>query len=136
MGKYGLIGMALLCLAFAFDAQGEEKAFRAVPDNDGVQRVEVVGGSYFFTPNHIVVKANSPVELKVRKEPGVVPHTIVLREPDAGIDFAVALDKEPKTVKFTPTKAGMYQFFCDEKLLFLESHREKGMYGLLEVVDK
>ncbi|GAB7027565.1 cupredoxin domain-containing protein [Geotalea toluenoxydans] len=134
MGKNGFIGMALLCLAFAFNAHGEEKAFRAVPDNDGVQRVDVVGGSYFFTPKHIVVKADLPVELKVRKEPGAVPHTIVLRAPDAGIDFAMELDKEPKTVKFTPTKVGRYQFFCDKKLPFLESHREKGMFGILEVV--
>ncbi len=51
MGKNGFIGMALLCLAFAFNAHGEEKAFRAVPDNDGVQRVDVLGGAISSLPN-------------------------------------------------------------------------------------
>lgn len=136
MRKSWFCVFALICLILAVNASGQEKAFHAVPDKDGVQRVEVTGGSYYFSPKHIVVKAGLPVELKVIKEPGMVPHTIVLHAPDAGIDIHVALDQQPKTVRFTPTKPGRYQFFCDEKLLFLESHREKGMYGILEVVDQ
>jgi plastocyanin domain-containing protein len=98
-----------------------------------VQRVEVRGGSYFFSPRHIIVKVNTPVELKVRKEPGIVPHNMVLKAPEAGIDFNVSLDDTPKVIRFTPTKPGSYPFYCDKKLLFFESHREKGMKGVLEV---
>jgi len=113
----------------------EEKVFRAVANNEGVQRVEIVGGSYFFSPNHVIVRVNVPVELKVRKEPGMVPHNIVMKSPEAGIDFDVSLSAEPKVVKFTPTKTGVYPFYCNKKLLFFESHREKGMEGRLEVVE-
>ena len=35
-----------------------------------MQRVRVVAGSYFFKPNHIVVKANVPVELLASREAG------------------------------------------------------------------
>jgi plastocyanin domain-containing protein len=112
-----------------------EKTFRAALDKDGVQRVEIVGGGYFFAPNRIIVKVNVPVELKVRKEPGIVPHNIVMKAPEAGIDFEVPMKEEPQVIRFTPGKTGVYPFYCSKKLLFFESHREKGMEGLIEVVE-
>ena len=111
----------------------QEKVFRAIVDADGVQRVEVLGGGYFFSPNHIIVRVNMPVELKVRKESGVVPHNIVLKASGAGIDIDESLESDPKVVRFTPLKTGSYPFYCDKKLLFFESHRDKGMEGVLEV---
>jgi plastocyanin len=101
---------------------------------DGVQRVEIVGGSYFFKPNHIVVKVNIPVELKVSKESGLVPHDIVAKSPEAGIVFQESLSKTPKIIKFTPTKVGKYPMYCTKKAPFSKSHREKGMEGVIEVV--
>ncbi len=110
------------------------KPYQASIADDGVQRVEIVGGSYFFNPKRIIVKVNIPVELKVRKEPGMVPHSIVVAAPEAGIAFDTALESEAKVIRFTPTKVGSYPFYCNKKLLFFESHREKGMEGVLEVV--
>ncbi|MDA8414169.1 MAG: cupredoxin domain-containing protein [Desulfobacteraceae bacterium] len=104
-------------------------------DKDGVQRVEIVGGDYFFKPAHIVVKVNVPVELIVRKETLIVPHNIVIKAPEAGIKVNESLSRDPKTISFTPTKTGKYPMYCDQKLLFFASHREKGMEGLLEVVE-
>ena len=114
-------------------ARGAEKVVRATVGGDGVQRVEVVGGSYFFAPNHLIVAAGVPVELTVRKEKGLVPHDIVLKAPEAGIDFRVPLDAKPKVIRFTPKRAGVFPFYCDKRLLFFESHRERGMAGVLEV---
>jgi hypothetical protein len=37
------------------------------------------------------------------------------------------------TVKFTPAVAGTFAIYCDKKLLFFKSHREKGQEGTLEV---
>jgi len=105
----------------------------ATVDKDGVQRVEIVGGSYFFRPSHIVVKVNVPVELKVSKERGLVPHNIVMKSPDAGMDFAEDLGTTPKVVKFTPTKTGSFPVYCSKGGLF-STHREKGMEGVIEVV--
>lgn len=116
------------------DKPKEESVFKATVDKDGVQRVEMVGGSYFFRPNHVVVKVNVPVELKIRKESGIVPHDIVLKAPEAGIDFSLSLSDETESVRFTPTRTGIYPFYCDKKLLFFPSHREEGMEGTLEVI--
>lgn len=101
---------------------------------DGVQRVEIIGGSYFFKPNHIVVKVNVPVEIKIRKEGGLIPHNFVLKVPEAGMDFREDLSTEPRIIRFTPTRTGTYEFLCDKKSPFSShTHAEKGMKGVLEV---
>jgi len=126
--------VTILLLGFlANNARTEEKKVVASIGTDGVQRVEMVGGSYFFDPNYVIVKVNVPVEIKVKKESGMVPHDFVLKAPEAGIDVRVDLGKEPQTIRFTPTKVGEYPFYCAKKLLFFESHREKGMKGILKV---
>ena len=132
--KILILFLALAAVGYAAEVK-EKKEFRAVIDKDGVQRVEVIGGEYFFEPGHIIVKVNVPVELTVRKKPGIVPHDIAIEAPDAGISFKQDLGKEPKVIKFTPKKAGKYPIYCGKKLLFFKSHRERGMEGVLEVIE-
>ncbi len=129
LGVFMLAGLALA------DEKVVEKRFVATVDADGVQRVTMTAGSYFFDPNMIVVKVNVPVELTVRREPGITPHNITLKAPAAGIDFAADLSTEPKVIKFTPAKPGTYPFECTERFLFFKSHEERGMHGVLEVVE-
>ncbi len=129
------------CLAaiFSLPAYGAEGApadtVRATLDGDGVQRIRVLGGSYFFKPSHLIVKARTPVEITISKEPGAAPHTFVLQAPQAGISINESLATEPRTITFTPTAAGKYAFYCDSRFLFMASHKEKGMEGILEVVE-
>ena len=147
--KYFVIVVALLFpfyLAYGQETKQEghdhssmkEKRMVATVDADGVQRVAITGGEYYFDPNYIVVKVNLPVELKVKKAEdasGFIPHSIIVKAPEAGIDFKEGLSKEPKSVKFTPTKVGKYPLYCDKKSPFGKSHREKGMEGVIEVVE-
>jgi plastocyanin domain-containing protein len=139
--KHGRTIAAILILLFASLGFGQEaqeateKRVVATVDADGIQRVEITGGSYFFDPNVIVVKVNVPVELKVKKAGGATPHNIVLKAPEAGIDFSESLGSEPKIIQFTPTKTGKYPFACTKKAPFSKSHKDRGMHGVLEVVD-
>jgi plastocyanin len=135
-----LIPIASLCLIFSFisftELEGKEKkVFKATIDEDGIQRITVTGGEYFFDPDFILVKVNIPVEFTIKKEPGIVPHNIVIHEPEAGVDIRETLGTKPKIITFTPQKAGNYPFYCDKKLLFFKSHREKGMEGVFEVIE-
>jgi len=121
--------------AWAGAQQGQEQApVVARVDADGVQRATIVGGNYFFKPHRLVVKANLPVELSLSREPGIVPHTLVIKAPEAGIVLDQVLDTEPAKVSFIPTAAGSYPYYCRNKLLFFKSHRKRGMEGVLEVV--
>jgi plastocyanin domain-containing protein len=130
--RFSIIAM-ILVLSSAGAMAAERKEFHAAIDPDGVQRIDVLGGSYFFDPDYIVVKVNVPVELKIRKDPGITPHNIVMHAPDAGMEIRLELTKEPQIVRFTPTRTGGYAFYCDKQFLFLESHRDKGMVGMLVV---
>lgn len=120
--------------ALADAAPQEQDTVVVQVDSDGVQRATIVGGSYFFKPRRLVLKANLPVELSLSREAGIVPHTLVIKAPEAGIVLDQVLGTEVRTVRFTPSAAGTYPYFCRNKLLFFKSHREQGMEGMLEVV--
>jgi plastocyanin len=120
---------ALVMLAVPALAQEPVK-----PDADGVQRIRIVAGSYFFKPNHLVVKVNVPVELTASRESGITPHDLVIRADEAGLAVKEDLGTEPKKISFTATKPGKYAIYCSKKLPFVAGHREKGMEGVLEVV--
>jgi len=129
----GLVPMLVLA-ALAALARAEGDAPLRVPvDADGVQRVAIVGGSYFFRPNHVIVRAHLPVELTVSAEPGLAPHSFEIGAPQAGIAVHTELATTPKTFRFTPTQPGRFAYYCTHRLLFLRSHRERGMEGVLDV---
>ncbi|MEN8135477.1 MAG: quinol oxidase [Thermodesulfobacteriota bacterium] len=130
----------LLCLLAALatrvGAEGDqEKRLVASVGEDGIQRVEVYGGEYYFEPKHIVVQVNKPVELSVRKGGGFIPHNIIVEAPDAGIDFNVGMGKEFQPIRFTPTRTGRYTMYCDKRFLWFKTHQAKGMEGIIEVVE-
>jgi plastocyanin len=131
MRKALLIFISLLAISLAHAAE----IHRATAGKDGVQRVQILGGGYFFRPGHLIVKVNVPVELTLSREVGIVPHNLVIQAPEANVAVDQDLEVTPKTVTFTPTLPGRYAFYCDKQLLFLPSHREKGMEGVLEVVE-
>lgn len=126
--------VATALLAFAAGAAGPDAAspYPASRDADGVQRVALVGGSYFFRPEHIVVQAGQPLEIAVKMEQGLVPHSFVLEAPDGKPLAEVKLGKQAQTLRFNLT-AGNYVFYCPKRLLGFKSHRERGMAGVLEV---
>lgn len=131
-----IASMVFILILTCNAATAEKKEFIAVVDKDGIQRVEMVGGEYFFSPDTITIKVNLPVEIRIKKEPGIVPHNIVIKEPSAGIDFNEALSTEPKLLRFTPVKTGEFPFYCDKKPPILKSHKDKGMTGIFRVVEK
>jgi plastocyanin domain-containing protein len=135
MKNLKLLSIIVLLTSFTFLGilQAEKKEVVVPTDKDGIQRVDILAGEYFYDPNYIIVKVNVPVEIKIKKEPYIIPHNIAIKEPDAGIDFIVDLSKEPVTIKFTPKKIGKYPFYCTKKPPFGKSHRERGMEGIIEV---
>lgn len=117
------------------DEQAAAKRFVAAIDKDGYQRVEMTAGEYYFDPSVVVVKVNVPVELTIRKTGGITPHTFSLKAAEADLVFTIEISKDPKKVSFMATKTGAYPFECTERFLFFKSHRDRGMHGVLEVVE-
>jgi plastocyanin len=103
-------------------------------DPDGVQRAVVEADSYEFIPQHLVMKAGKPVELIVKSVTWVVPHNVIIDDPRSGLKIREEVPAgESLTIKFTPTVPGSFAIYCDKKLPFFKSHREKGQEGVLEV---
>jgi len=131
----------LFCLGIAgygacrADGPPPDEVYQATIAADGVQHVRIEGGSDFFKPDRVIVKVNVPVELTVNVEKGFIPHTFVMQSPEAGIFVDEKLSSDARNIRFTPTAVGKYPFYCKNKLLFFKSHREKGMEGVLEVVE-
>lgn len=90
--------------------------------------------SYSFTPDKITVKSGQPVTLKLTNEASFLPHNLVIRAPEAGIDIKLDVRAgKSGEVSFTPTRAGSYEMICDKAPPFGKSHKEKGMHGTLIV---
>ncbi len=137
--KYARLFPAVAVVALVALGLSQEPAkgrrFVATVDQDGIQQVEMTGGSYYFDPAEIVVKVNIPVVISIRKVGGGL-HSISLKAPEAGIDFKASLSAEPQVIRFTPTKVGRYPFWCTKRAPFSsKSHRDRGMEGILEVVE-
>lgn len=102
---------------------------------DGVQRLAMEGGEYYFKPDNVVLKVAVPVELFVRKARGFVPHNIVMDSQESAMSFKEDFDSKGTTIRFTPSATGTFEFWCDKKFLFFKSHREKGMKGVFQVIN-
>jgi len=133
--KIFVLCFVFVCFCFIPAAKAEKNVYKATVDSDGIQRVTLTGGSYFFNPDYIILKVNIPVEMTVKREAGLTPHDIVIKAPEAGIDITEELDTDHEVIKFTPKKTGKYPFYCSKKLLFFKSHRERGMEGVIEVFE-
>ena len=96
-----------------------------------VQRVTIVAHTYWFDPNRVKLKAGQEVELTIKNGAFMVPHNLTCFEKDAGIEVSANLGmfRGKKTVKFTPTQPGEYEFFCH-----VDSHSKHGMKGTFVVV--
>jgi len=130
-----IISMMLIAAVAAADEQPAGKRFVATIDKDGYQRVEMTAGEYYFDPSVVAVKVNVPVELTIKKTGGMTPHNFTIKAPEAGLDFTIDISSEPKKVSFMATKTGSYPFECSKQFLFFKSHKDRGMHGVLEVVE-
>ena len=103
-------------------------------DLDGIQRAVVEADSYAFIPNHLAVNAGKPVELTFKSLTWFVPHNVIIDDPRSGLDIREEIPAgKSRTITFIPTVPGSFAIYCDKKLPFFKSHRDKGQEGVLEV---
>jgi len=131
---------AFLVLAMAVLAGGCGKPGTKVPvsemtartDASGVQAVDVEVHSFYFKPSRIIVDQGKPVDLKLHFKSWFAPHNFTCHDPDAGISVSASKGfmsfGGTKHARFTPTKAGEYEFFCH-----VDGHAKKGMKGTIVV---
>ena len=125
------LGLFLLIAVWSEERSG---AMEIPFDTDGVQRAVVEADSYAFIPNHLTVNVGKPVELTFKSVTWVVPHNVIIDDPRSGLNIREEIPAgKSLTITFTPLVPGSFAIYCDKKLPFFKSHREKGQEGVLEV---
>jgi plastocyanin len=115
---------ALLLASGPAPARGEEEP----------QAIFLSLGDYHFTPDTLEVHAGRPVVLTLTNTDTLTPHNFTLQDAKAGLDIDTNVSAGSKAViEFTPAIPGDYIFFCNKKLPFMKSHRDRGMEGSLHV---
>ena len=103
-------------------------------NDDATPVIDLKLGDYRFLPGEIQLSANQPAILRLVNTDSVTPHNFIMEtgsdSPTVEVDL---LGGESVEVKLPPLPAGRYIFYCSNKLLFMKSHREKGMEGILIV---
>ena len=89
-----------------------------------LQNIEIEGGSFYFKPNEIKVKAGEKVKITFKNIEGF--HDFVIDE--LNVKTKQIKDGEVDVVEFTPTLSGSYEFYCS-----IGNHRSMGMKGILIV---
>ncbi len=121
----------LFLLTYAFFASC---SFAAVAAETDPQKFTIHLSDYRFHPDAVEVVAGRPVELTLVNDDKITPHNFTLKAPNAGLDLSANISAgKSATLLFTPQTAGSYVFYCNKKLPFMKSHRERGMEGKLAV---
>jgi plastocyanin len=99
------------------------------------KEIEVTLGDYHYMPKNIQLVIDQPVVLHLVNVDSFTPHNFTLKDASNGLDVDVDIPAgETVDVNLMPLVTGSYIFYCSNKLLWMDSHREKGMEGTLTVV--
>lgn len=137
-----LLALIPLVAMFAVSCSGGDGA----PSAD-TQQLSVALSELRFEPASLSVQAGKPVQIKLRNS-GTSEHDfVVIGMPATDVKNATedgghamsgmnrndeiaghTKPKETKTIRFTPTQPGTYEYYCS-----ITGHREAGMKGTLTV---
>jgi plastocyanin len=105
-----------------------------LPATPATRSIPVKMGDYRFKPDTIRVQTGETVQLELTNTDSLTPHNFTLKAEAAGlnVDTDVSAGKT-EVVDITPRAPGSYKFYCNKKLIFMKSHRDRGMEGTLVV---
>ena len=102
---------------------------------DEIPVVEITLGSYHIMPEQVELIAEQPMILRLVNTDTIIPHNFTIESADDALNVNIdVLAGETVDVKLTPSVAGRHTFYCGNKMLFMKSHRKKGMEGILIVL--
>jgi plastocyanin len=124
--------VSLMLIVSANSAWAEMNAIGL--DEQGIQRATIIMDSYSYSPKDLSVQAGKPVEFTFKNTATITPHTFVVDDPAVGLLLRTEVSAgDTQIIRFTPMRSGSVIFYCDKKLLFFKSHRERGQEGHLEI---
>jgi plastocyanin len=105
-----------------------------LPAAPATRIIPVKVGDYRFTPDTIRVQAGETVRLELTNTDSLTPHNFTLKAEATGLNVDTDISAgKTAVVDITPLAPGSYKFYCNKKLIFMKSHRDRGMEGTLVV---
>jgi plastocyanin len=103
---------------------GSKEEIVTTDEENGVNIVNVEGGSFYFKPNVITVKKGETVTIVLNSVD--MMHDLVID--GLNVRTEIAKSGETAEVEFTASEAGEFEFYCS-----VGNHRANGMTGTLIV---
>lgn len=110
-------------------------AYSVYGADTGDSTITIELGDYRFSPDNIQVVAGTSIHLVLVNSDGITPHNFTLKNKAGALDLDVDVSAgKTREVELIARLPGTYTFYCDKKLPFMKSHRDRGMHGTLEVI--
>ena len=98
------------------------------------REIAITMGDYHYAPDVIEMDRGQTVILHLSNTDGITPHNFTLVDASAGLDVDTDIGAgTPVRISLTPQRPGTWTWYCNKKLPFMKSHRDRGMQGTLVV---
>ena len=88
-----------------------------IPGQDGVQRIKIVLGSYFYSPNEIIIQANKPVLIELENQSFLTPHNFVIGDPEMSMHHEINVSPgDTVSLRLLLASPGRYTFYCNKQI--------------------
>jgi plastocyanin len=96
--------------------------------------ITITMGDYRYAPDVIEVKHGQSIILHLTNTDSITPHNFTLVDQPAGLNVDTDIGAGTSArIQLTPLQPGSYIWYCNKKLPFMKSHRDRGMQGTLVV---
>jgi plastocyanin len=98
------------------------------------REIAITMGDYHYAPDVIEMDSGETIVLHVTNTDGITPHNFTLVDQPAGLDVDTDIGAgNSARIRLDPQQPGTYTWYCNKKLPFMKSHRDRGMQGTLVV---
>lgn len=98
------------------------------------REIAITMGGYHYAPDVIEVDSGQTIFLHLSNTDGITPHNFTLVDESAGLDVDSDVSAGTSVrISLTPQRPGTWTWYCNKKLPFMKSHRDRGMQGTLVV---
>lgn len=98
------------------------------------REIAITMGDYHYAPDVIEVDSGQTIVLHLSNTDGITPHNFTLVDETAGLEVDTDVSAGGSVrISLTPQQPGSYTWYCNRKLPFMKSHRNRGMQGTLVV---
>jgi plastocyanin len=105
-----------------------------VSGQEAAREIDMTMGDYHYAPDVIEMESGQSIVLQLTNTDSITPHNFTLVDKSAGLDVDTDIAAgDSVRIRISTQQPGAYTGYCNRKLPFMKSHRDRGMQGTLIV---